>query len=133
MFSCVLTFAGYDTALNASFSKKLLEDEIGGFVLKDIKEALLIVSQADFPIKALCGDDLVLAVIIGTEGPAYRSPGTAMVVVDTGERIGNLSSGCVEGDVGIHSQEALRTGRARQLRYGRGSPSCSPVAAVWIS
>ncbi|NEH97717.1 XdhC family protein [Rhizobium leguminosarum] len=83
---------------------------------------MLVVSQADFPIDALCRDDIALAVIVGTEGPAYRSPGTTMVVVDTGERIGSLSSGCIERDVGIHSQEALRTGLVRQLRYGRGSP-----------
>lgn len=83
---------------------------------------MLIVSQADFPIDALCSDDVALAVIIGTEGPAYRSPGATMVVSQTGERTGSLSSGCIERDVGVHSQEALRTGRMRQLRYGRGSP-----------
>ncbi|MEX2693096.1 XdhC family protein [Rhizobium mongolense] len=85
-------------------------------------DTMLVVSQTDFPIDALCRDNTAMAMIVGTEGPSYRSPGATMAVVETGERIGSLSSGCIERDVGIHSREALQTGRVRQLRYGRGSP-----------
>ncbi|QUS37082.1 XdhC family protein [Falsirhodobacter algicola] len=62
----------------------------------------------------------VLAVITGTEGPSYRPPG-AMMAFRGGQQAGSLSSGCVEADLALHAERALRDGPLR-IRYGRGSP-----------
>ncbi len=67
-------------------------------------------------------EDAVLAVIVGVEGPSYRPVGAMMVIRAGGERIGALSSGCVESDIALHAGEALDTGRPCVIRYGRGSP-----------
>jgi len=76
------------------------------------------------PIQALLETpgDAVLTVIAGVEGPSYRPVGAMMVVFAEGTRTGTLSSGCIESDIAIHAQEALQDGKAKMVRYGRGSP-----------
>jgi xanthine dehydrogenase accessory factor len=44
-----------------------------------------------------------------------------MAVLDTGERAGNLSSGCVEAAITAEALEALTDGVSRRVRLGRGS------------
>lgn len=68
------------------------------------------------------GAGSALAVIIGVEGPSYRPVGALMAVVEDGTRVGTLSSGCIEADIGRHALETLKTGEPKVLRYGRGSP-----------
>ncbi len=68
------------------------------------------------------GEDGVLAVITGVEGPSYRPVGAVMAVDAAGKRTGTLSSGCVENDIALHALEALEAGRPKVIRYGRGSP-----------
>lgn len=68
------------------------------------------------------GGDGVLAVITGTEGPSYRPIGATMAVLADGQRVGTLSSGCIETDIALHALEALKAGRPKRVRYGRGSP-----------
>jgi xanthine dehydrogenase accessory factor len=63
-----------------------------------------------------------LAIITGVEGPSYRPVGAAMAIMETGERAGTLSSGCIEADIALHAREALAAGVPRAVRYGRGSP-----------
>ena len=67
-------------------------------------------------------DHAVLAVIAGVEGPSYRPVGAMMAVLGETERIGTLSSGCIEADIALHAAEAAGAGQPRLLRYGRGSP-----------
>lgn len=67
-------------------------------------------------------EPVVLSVITGVEGPAYRRPGTMMAFFASGRRAGALSSGCVEGDLALHAKEVLADGRVRTIRYGAGSP-----------
>lgn len=76
------------------------------------------------PIAALiaAGDDGVLAVITDTEGPSYRPVGATMALLPDGSRIGTLSSGCIEADLGLHAQSCLKTGTPMSLRYGQRSP-----------
>ncbi|MGH1464541.1 MAG: XdhC family protein [Cognatishimia sp.] len=64
----------------------------------------------------------VLAVIVGATGPTYRPLGAIMAVLDNGDRIGALSSGCIDSDIQIHSQEAIASGELKVIRYGVGSP-----------
>lgn len=81
----------------------------------------LTISEADVPLEAL-GPETVLALISGTEGPAYRPAGAGMVIRADGGASGQLSAGCIDRDVILHALDALAEGRPRNLRYGRGSP-----------
>ncbi|MEM6479333.1 MAG: XdhC family protein [Pseudomonadota bacterium] len=76
------------------------------------------------PIQAIVDgpESTVLAVIAGTQGPAYRPVGTTMAVMSQGWRTGSLSSGCIEADIARQAMSALETGALKCLRYGRGSP-----------
>ncbi|MEM9343388.1 MAG: XdhC family protein [Pseudomonadota bacterium] len=76
------------------------------------------------PITALLaeGTDGVLAVIAGVEGPSYRPVGATMTVLGPRDRVGTLSSGCVESDITLHALEAQKAGGPKLIRYGRGSP-----------
>lgn len=76
------------------------------------------------PIQAILDSDTpgVLAVIKGTEGPSYRPVGAMMAVFGDASRIGSLSSGCVESDIGTHAVKALETGSPAIVKYGLGSP-----------
>ncbi len=76
------------------------------------------------PIQAVLErpDDAVLAVIAGVEGPSYRPLGAMMGVFPDKERVGTLSSGCIEGDISVQAELVRETCRPRLVRYGRGSP-----------
>jgi xanthine dehydrogenase accessory factor len=62
-----------------------------------------------------------LATLFASEGPAPLGRG-AQMLFDDGAAAGFLSGGCVEGDVALHAQTALRDGAPRRLVYGRGGP-----------
>ncbi|MCO4847295.1 MAG: XdhC family protein [Yoonia sp.] len=64
----------------------------------------------------------ILAVVIRTQGPSYRSVGATMVFTDDGSRLGSLSSGCIESDLAIHAQTVRTNGVPLVVTYGRGSP-----------
>ncbi len=76
------------------------------------------------PIRQLIESDQpgVLAIITGIEGPSYRPLGATMALFADKRRVGSLSSGCVESDIGVHADAAHRDGSPRKILYGRGSP-----------
>lgn len=45
-----------------------------------------------------------------------------MAFLPDGQRIGSLSSGCIENDIEIHAKASLKAGRPVQVRYGKNSP-----------
>jgi xanthine dehydrogenase accessory factor len=75
------------------------------------------------PIQALLSQSqgAVLAVIVSVDGASYRPVGAMMTILDNGECVGSLSSGCVEADIVLHAQETRREGKANVVRYGKGS------------
>lgn len=75
------------------------------------------------PIYALLNADQkgVLAVIINIDGPSYRPLGALMAILADGQRIGTLSSGCIEADLAHHAGAALTAGRPIRVLYGHGS------------
>lgn len=79
--------------------------------------------QSD-PVEVLLSrtEEAVLAVIVTTEGPSYRPLGAMMAIFPDGQRVGSLSSGCIEADLVIHAIKALSTGQPMRVRYGWGSP-----------
>lgn len=68
------------------------------------------------------GEAFALVGVAKTEGGAVRAPGALMAVSESGARAGYLSGGCIDADVAAHAVQAIRTGEAKRLRYGTGSP-----------
>ncbi len=62
------------------------------------------------------GADLVIAIIIATEGSTYRKPGAFMLLSSSGRRSGLLSGGCLEGDLQEHALRML-TDRRRCMTH----------------
>ena len=68
------------------------------------------------------GQKTALVTVVGIEGPAPRPVGAQMAVAEDGRFIGYLSGGCLEQAVVLEAQSAIRDGRNRLIRYGKGSP-----------
>ncbi|MDB6176373.1 XdhC family protein [Paracoccus sp. Z330] len=64
----------------------------------------------------------VLAMLTGIEGRFYRPIGAMMAILPDGRQVGQLSGGCVEGDIALHATQLVKTGQGKTLRYGAGSP-----------
>ena len=64
------------------------------------------------------GKDVALATVVKAWGSAPRPLGAKMAISESGEMVGSVSSGCVEGAVVEASREVLGTGAARLLSYG---------------
>ncbi|GAA3742921.1 XdhC family protein [Salinactinospora qingdaonensis] len=64
------------------------------------------------------GETFALATVIDTYRSSPREAGAAMAVTPSGEVIGSVSGGCVEGAVYELSQEVIRTGQPVRERYG---------------
>jgi len=75
------------------------------------------------PVSALLNADCdgVLAVIIDIKGPSYRPLGAMMAILADGQRVGTLSSGCIESDIALRAKAALNAGRPAKVMYGAGS------------
>ena len=71
---------------------------------------------------ATASQPCALAIIVGTEGPSYRSIGAAMTIFADETVTGSLSSGCVESDIVMHALAALSEDVPVSIRYGTGSP-----------
>ena len=65
---------------------------------------------------------VALVVVSATEGGAVRAPGALMAVTADGKKCGYISGGCVDADVALQAQQAIRDGKVLSLRYGMGSP-----------
>jgi len=76
------------------------------------------------PLLALAVGEVsgVVALVIRTEGPSYRSVGASMIFADDGSRIGSLSSGCIEADLALHAEKTRADNAPRRITYGKGSP-----------
>ncbi|MCZ4262546.1 XdhC family protein [Limimaricola sp. G21655-S1] len=81
----------------------------------------LCAAEAVPALAALARRGGVLAMLTGIDGSFYRPLGAVMAFPDGAAPVGQLSSGCIEGDLALHAAEARRSGRSRTLRYGRGS------------
>lgn len=73
-------------------------------------------------LRYLAQSEGVLGIITQTEGTSYRDTGAMMAFGLDGERVGSLSSGCIEDDLWEHAKRALASGLPVLLRYGAGSP-----------
>jgi xanthine dehydrogenase accessory factor len=64
------------------------------------------------------GETFGLATVVNTFRSAPRPPGAAMAVASSGEAVGSVSGGCVEGAVYELAQEVMESGRPVVQRYG---------------
>jgi xanthine dehydrogenase accessory factor len=64
------------------------------------------------------GQRAALATVMQTWGSAPRRAGAQLVVSGTGDMMGSVSGGCVEGAVVVEALEALEDGAPRLLEYG---------------
>src|SRR5437867_12873147 len=59
------------------------------------------------------GERMALATIVAVRGSTYRRPGARLLVPEEGAPVGNLSGGCLEGDVADMARIVMEEGRAR--------------------
>jgi xanthine dehydrogenase accessory factor len=59
------------------------------------------------------GRKMALATIVAVRGSTYRRPGARLLVPEEGAPIGNISGGCLEGDVADMAKLVMEEGRAR--------------------
>src|ERR687886_487856 len=58
-----------------------------------------------------------LATIVAVTGSTYRRPGARLFVAEEGESVGNLSGGCLEGEVEQTGRTVIATGEPRVEHY----------------
>ncbi len=59
------------------------------------------------------GERMALATIVAVRGSTYRRPGARLLVPEAGAPIGNISGGCLEGDVADMARIVMEEGTAR--------------------
>ena len=59
------------------------------------------------------GEKMALATIVAVRGSTYRRPGARLLVPEDGAPVGNISGGCLEGDVADMARIVMEEGRAR--------------------
>jgi xanthine dehydrogenase accessory factor len=67
------------------------------------------------------GQAVALATVIRVRGSAYRHAGAKLVVLADGSAVGNVSGGCLEGDVRETALRVIATGRAERRTYCGGT------------
>lgn len=63
------------------------------------------------------GEPMALATIVSTRGSTYRRAGARLLIPASGEPIGNISGGCLEGDVARIGREVLGSGVPRLVEF----------------
>jgi xanthine dehydrogenase accessory factor len=77
--------------------------------ISDVLEAIETLSER--------GEKMALATVVGVRGSTYRRPGARLLVRDGGELIGNISGGCLDGDVQELAREVMAGGKARLVDF----------------
>jgi xanthine dehydrogenase accessory factor len=63
------------------------------------------------------GEPMALATVVATRGSTYRRAGARLLIPADGEPIGNISGGCLEGDVARIGREVLASGEPRTVEF----------------
>jgi LAO/AO transport system kinase len=64
------------------------------------------------------GRGVALATVVKTWGSSPRPAGAKLAVADSGDFVGSVSGGCVEGAVVGEAQEVIADGKPRLLDFG---------------
>src|SRR2546430_11687820 len=80
-----------------------------------MKELIEILDAIDR--KAAQGEPMALATIVAVRGSTYRRRGARLLLSRSQEMVGNISGGCLEGDVMVVADEVMTSGQARLVTY----------------
>jgi xanthine/CO dehydrogenase XdhC/CoxF family maturation factor len=80
--------------------------------VKELGEILAAICRADS-----AGEGAALATIISVRGSTYRREGARLLTTSSGRQTGNISGGCLEGDLAVVSSEVLASGVPRVVTY----------------
>jgi xanthine/CO dehydrogenase XdhC/CoxF family maturation factor len=80
--------------------------------MKELTEILRALEAAE-----ATGESAALATIIDVRGSTYRRPGAHLLVTASGRQTGNISGGCLEGDVAVLADEATAQRAPRLQLY----------------
>ena len=72
--------------------------------------------------KSEAGQNTVLVTLVAVTGASTRNPGTHMAIAEDGRFSGSFSGGCVEVAVVAEALDVIKSGNAREVRFGAGSP-----------
>ena len=68
------------------------------------------------------GERCALVTLVGVNGNAPRAEGAQMAVCESGRWAGYISGGCLEQAIALEAVDAIKAGKPKLLRYGKGSP-----------
>ena len=80
--------------------------------MKEIKEIIEAYHKIDFT-----KNKAALATVVRVEGSSYRRTGARMLIADSGEWIGGISGGCLEGDALKKAKFAIAQNKATIVTY----------------
>lgn len=80
--------------------------------MKELKAIVEVYEKIDFT-----KNKAALATVVRVEGSAYRRTGARMLVMDSGEWIGGISGGCLEGDALKKARLAMTQNRPTLITY----------------
>ena len=66
----------------------------------------------------LADGQFAVATIVAASGSVPRPVGTSMLVTESGEVLGSLSGGCVEGAVVTEALDVIASGKPKMLEFG---------------
>lgn len=85
------------------------------------------------------GRGVALATVVETWGSAPRPVGSNLVIDESGNFLGSVSGGCVEGDVITEALDVIESGQPRMLEFGvadetawRAGLSCGGTIRVYV-
>jgi xanthine/CO dehydrogenase XdhC/CoxF family maturation factor len=68
-------------------------------------------------LEGTTGDDVALATVVAARGSTYRREGARLVIPAEGDTVGNISGGCLEGDVIQTARDVVASGRPQVLHF----------------
>lgn len=64
------------------------------------------------------GKQVALATVVSTWGSAPRPAGSQLAITDSGDFVGSVSGGCVEGAVVAEALEIMKSAKPKLLEFG---------------
>lgn len=80
--------------------------------MKELREILQAVDDG-----LARGERMALATIVGVQGSTYRREGARLLITASGSMVGNISGGCLEGDVAVVADEVMGDAMPRLATY----------------
>ena len=85
------------------------------------------------------GKGVALCTVVNTWGSSPRPTGSQLLVDDTGQFLGSVSGGCIEGAVIRQALEVIDSGEPRKLSFGVSDEeawdvglACGGTVEVWV-